>query len=439
MPAPGARASACGCRRASRWWSTGRPMVDEPAPATVAATTSAPRRSSPTGCCGRPTMTVGAHAVIYLHRRPRPPASNDQPMPYVARTSPGWCSETARQALALADAAGLPRDVPLTLIEAPLRHELVQPHGSHPGVGPDLRIFPVDRLRKYHHHGAGARDLAAVVSPGSAPHEPGPIASGRRGRWPPTDGTLHAPSSTKLVEYSATISVAHRFRPAGRPAALCAAARFFVDLLGDVQTRIVSATAWASSPITPARAPGSLQQAARPGGRRGLAGAGRQAPTYEAVPFRRAAAEMFGADLAWFWGSSCARAARELPARGGAGHAGRGRLAPRRDRGAPRRRHGSRAGRGQGDGPGGGSGRCAWTTTSGAQLVRSICPPGLQVGGGRSPPRLVETALGSLPGSDDPRYGQPRAGALAASSTRAFGRAAQPLGADSLNFEAACR
>src|SRR6185369_13752668 len=29
------------------------------------------------------TVTVGAHAVTYLHRRPRPPPSEDQPLPYV--------------------------------------------------------------------------------------------------------------------------------------------------------------------------------------------------------------------------------------------------------------------------------------------------------------------------------------------------------------------
>ena len=50
------------------------------------------------------TLTVGAHAVRYLHRRPRPPPSNDQPMPYVREDIAGLVLETARQALVLADA-----------------------------------------------------------------------------------------------------------------------------------------------------------------------------------------------------------------------------------------------------------------------------------------------------------------------------------------------
>ena len=70
----------------------------------------------------RPAMaTVGSHVIRYLHRRPRPPPSNDQPMPYVREDIAGLVLETARQALALTDAAGFPPDVPLTLVEAPLR------------------------------------------------------------------------------------------------------------------------------------------------------------------------------------------------------------------------------------------------------------------------------------------------------------------------------
>ena len=45
------------------------------------------------------TLTIGAHTVTYLHRRPRPPPSNDQPMPYVREDIAGLVLETARQAL----------------------------------------------------------------------------------------------------------------------------------------------------------------------------------------------------------------------------------------------------------------------------------------------------------------------------------------------------
>ena len=66
----------------------------------------------------------------------------------------------------------------------------------------------------------------------------------------------------------------------------------------------------------------------------------------ERTPLRRAAAELFGADLGWFWRAVAGRvAARELPPGHGARHAGRGRGA-RRHRRPARRRDDPRAGRG---------------------------------------------------------------------------------------------
>ena len=97
------------------------------------------------------TATVGGHLVTYLHRKLRPPSSKDKPLPYVREDIAGLVLETARQALMLADAAGFSPDVPLTLVEAPLRADFVQAHGDVILVSDQIfRIFPFDRLRKYH-------------------------------------------------------------------------------------------------------------------------------------------------------------------------------------------------------------------------------------------------------------------------------------------------
>ena len=118
------------------------------------------------------TLSVGAHVVRYLHRRPRPPSSNDQPMPYVREDIAGLVLETARQSLLLADAAGFPRDLPLTLVEAPLRHDLVQQHGDVILVSDQIfRIFPFDRLRKYHRMEIARAVFATVADAAVRAHE----------------------------------------------------------------------------------------------------------------------------------------------------------------------------------------------------------------------------------------------------------------------------
>ncbi len=109
------------------------------------------------------TVAVGRHVVRYLHRAPRPPNSEDQPLPYVREDTTGLVLATAQRALQLTDAMlrgpGTPAPaaatalaMPITLVEAPLRHQLVQQHGRVVLVSDQLfRIFPAKRLRKYHH------------------------------------------------------------------------------------------------------------------------------------------------------------------------------------------------------------------------------------------------------------------------------------------------
>ncbi len=188
-------------RRALALVVDGEPIVapGRPAPSPSRATTS-PYPTIVTDRVLRPaTITVGGHVVRYLHRRPRPPASEDQPLPYVrediagagardgaprARSSP----TCALGRLAAAASRPIRRDLPLTLVEAPLRHELVQAHGDVILVSDQIfRIFPVDRLRKYHRLEIARAVLAAVVDARLARDaRRRSIAIGGRRRSPPT-------------------------------------------------------------------------------------------------------------------------------------------------------------------------------------------------------------------------------------------------------------
>ncbi|HVR01544.1 MAG TPA: hypothetical protein VMT47_05405, partial [Polyangia bacterium] len=76
------------------------------------------------------SLDLGGVHVEYLHRKARPPDSESQPLPYVREDVPGLVLEAARLALQFLADQGLAAARPhLTLIEAPLRHELVQVHG----------------------------------------------------------------------------------------------------------------------------------------------------------------------------------------------------------------------------------------------------------------------------------------------------------------------
>src|SRR4029079_3772437 len=118
------------------------------------------------------TLTVGTHTVRYLHRRARAPPRNHPPTPHVREDIAGLVLETARQALLLTDAAGFPRDVPVTLVEAPLRHDLVQQHGDVILVSDQIfRIFPFDRLRKYHRMEIARAVFTTIADAGIRLHE----------------------------------------------------------------------------------------------------------------------------------------------------------------------------------------------------------------------------------------------------------------------------
>ena len=247
------------------------------------------------------TDTMGGHAITYLHRRPRPPSSEDQPLPYVREDVAGLVLATARRALALADAAGLPGDVPLTLVEAPLRHELVQQHGDVILVSDQLfKIFPVDRVRKYHRMEIARAVFETVADAAIRAHE-APIDRERaagviaayltdvyaRAEFqyieyfrellspfdfvPVIDQLLYAPLLASPSSYFGEVDDRDRIRDGvGRFAPQSPGPRLLYSKLVDL--------------VGPARFPELARRLYA-----------------DHTPLRRAAAETFGADLEWFW------------------------------------------------------------------------------------------------------------------------------------------
>ena len=247
------------------------------------------------------TLTVGGHTVRYLHRSPRPPPSNDQPMPYVREDIAGLVLETARQALTLADVAGLPRDVPVTLVEAPLRHELVQRHGDVILVSDQaFRIFPFDRLRKYHRMEIARAILATVADVAVRTYE-SPIDRDRTaGVLAAYLGDVYTRAEFQLLEYFRELLSPIDFVPAVDQLLyaplLASASTYFgdVDDRDPIRDGVDRFTVVGPGPrllynklldlVGPARFPLLARKLYA-----------------DRIPLRRAAAEVFGADLGWFW------------------------------------------------------------------------------------------------------------------------------------------
>jgi hypothetical protein len=247
------------------------------------------------------TLTVGAHVVRYLHRRPRPPSSNDQPMPYVREDIAGLVLETARQSLLLADAAGFQRDLPLTLVEAPLRHDLVQQHGDVILVSDQIfRIFPFDRLRKYHRMEIAHAVFATVADAAIRAHE-APVDRDRAaGVLAAYLTDVYTRAEFRYVEYFRELLAPLDFVPAVDQLMYAPLLASPSTYFGDVDDRDeIRDGVWRFAD-------------ARPGPRLlynkllDLVGPARF-PTLarklyvEQMPLRRAAAELFGANLDWFW------------------------------------------------------------------------------------------------------------------------------------------
>ncbi|HXU05082.1 MAG TPA: hypothetical protein VN903_29175, partial [Polyangia bacterium] len=380
----------------------GQPIVNDTGGPFVVETDDARAPTIVTDDVLRPaTLTVGAHVVRYLHRRPRPPPSNDQPMPYVREDIAGLVLETARQALLLTDAAGFPRDLPLTLVEAPLRHELVQQHGDVILVSDQIfRIFPFDRLRKYHRMEIAHAVFATVADAGVRLHE-APIDRDR------TAGVLasyltdvYTRTEFRYIEYFRELLAPIDFVPAIDQLMYAPLLASPSTYFGDVDDRDeIRDGVWrfANPGPGPRLLYNKLLDLVGPARFPALA----RKLYADRTPLRRAAADVFGAELDWFWKQWL----DDLPAvnyrldsvrvaPGG----GRVSIAVRREGEIVRepvevkvvdRRGGERT--------------LVWDDAAPTRTFEVEVPAGLASVEVDPRHRLVETALGSLPAVDDPR------------------------------------
>jgi hypothetical protein len=347
------------------------------------------------------TVTVGGHVIRYLHRRPRPPPSNDQPMPYVREDIAGLVLETARQSLALTDAAGFPRDVPLTLVEAPLRHELVQQHGDVILVSDQIfRIFPFDRLRKYHRLEI-ARAVFAILADAAIRAHESPIDRDRAAGVIAAYLTdVYTRSEFRYVEYFRELLSPVDFVPAVDQLLYAPLLASPSTYFGDVDDRDEirdGVSRFADIRPGPRLLYNKLLDLVGPARFPALA----RKMYADHVPLRRAAAEMFGADLDWFWSQWLG----SLPAVNYRLESVR--VAPDRKRIAILvRREGElirepvevkvvdRKG---------GERTLVWDDGAASHTFEVDLPAGLASVEIDPRQRLVETALGSLPVEDDPR------------------------------------
>ncbi len=278
--------TGAGRRTASR--SSGR------APA-GAVTVDERRRALPddrhrSGAARRRPSTVGGHVVRYLHRSPRPPGSEDQPLPYVREDVPGagarrppsgrcscdamLCGPTCAPTKVLRRrdrrSSGI---LPITLIEAPLRHQLVQVHGNVILVSDQIfRIFPVNRLRKYHASSSRTPSSRRSSTRGSrateAPDRSRP--GGRRARRLP-DASVFTLHEFKKIEYATDLLRPFDFVPAVDQLLyaplLASSSSYFGDVRGRGSRPRRRAPLRRSGRAEPAP---RLQQAARSARRRGL-------------------------------------------------------------------------------------------------------------------------------------------------------------------------
>jgi hypothetical protein len=370
------------------------------------------------------TITVDGHVVRYLHRNPRPPDSEDQPLPYVREDVTALVLKTAKRALQLGDVMlcnppcapskvrlppGPPdpaRSLPITLIEAPLRHQLVQAHGNVILVSDQIfRIFPVNRLRKYHHQELAHAILAAVIDARLAATETEPDRDLAAGTLAGYLTELFTLLEFKKVEYAAELLRPFDFVPAVDQLLYAPLLASSSSYFGDVEDedRVRDDVRLFADPTTPSprlvynKLLDLLGGAAFPT----LA----RKTLNEGVPFRRAAAETFGADLDWFWRQWLGplprvnyrlQAVRVTPLAGRGAHA---EIDVRREGELIREpvevAVTDRAGVTQ---------VLRWDDATSAHLFTVDLPAGLKSVEIDPRSRLVETALGSLRRSDDPRY-----------------------------------
>jgi hypothetical protein len=354
------------------------------------------------------SVEAGGVHVDYLHRHARPPDSEDQPLPYVREDIPGLVLATARRALEFLGAQGLPPGRrTLTLVETQLRHELVQVHGDVILVSDQIfGIFPVERLRKYHRFelaraiftGVLGDALARIETP-----EDRELAAGVLASYLLDVFTLR---EFRKIEFAKDLLRPVDFIPAVDQlmyAPLVASSATYFGDVDDNEPIRDDVRRFANRDASPRLVYNKLRDLLGPAGMarlpRAVLGSGK--------PLREAAAEIFGADLRWFWAQWLGPRPRVNYRLAGV------RVGPRTDA-APGVHVAIDVAR-EGDDVlepvevlvedrDGGSRTLTWRTRGASATLEADLPARLASVEIDPRARLVQTAVGSLRPSDDPRY-----------------------------------
>lgn len=246
--------------------------------------------------------TSGGLRVEVLHRAPRPPDSEDQPLPYVREDIPGLVIEATRRALEIVAEQGLePAHGRLTLIEAPLRHELTHVHGDVILYSDQLfRIFPLARVRKYHRLELVRAVFTATLDAAlghTEPPEDRELAAGVLACYLLDAFTVR---DFKKIEFAKDILRPIDFIPAVDQLMyaplVASSSTYFGDVDADDPYRD-DVRRFATRTPSPRLVYNKLLDVLGPGGMTRVA----HAVLATGKPLKMAAAEVFGGDLRWFW------------------------------------------------------------------------------------------------------------------------------------------
>ncbi len=254
---------------------------------------------------GAEEIGAGGFTARYLHKGTRPPPSEGEVLPYVREDRVGLVLEAVRDGLAFLAAQGLGGDAaggtPLTIIEAPLRNELVTVHGRVILVSDRLfEIFPLERVRKYHRLELVRAVIAAALDGPLRRVEPDPDVELSKGVISSYVADNFALGRFRRLEFARDLLRPLAFLPAVDQliyAPLVASSSSYFgdaddrDLLRDDVRRFSH------------RRPGDRFVYAKLLDLLGNAGVAEVARLVvaERVPLRQAAARVFAAPLGWFW------------------------------------------------------------------------------------------------------------------------------------------
>lgn len=250
-------------------------------------------------------IAAGGFRARYLYRDKRPPSSEDQVLPYVREDRTGLIIDATADALAFLAAQGLgaaPGDVaPVTLIEAPLRNELVTRHGPIILVSDRLfEIFPIDRVRKYHRLELVRAVLAAALDPALRAIEPDPDVGLSEGLIAAYLADNFTVNRFRRLEFARDLLRPLAFLPAVDQLMYAPLLASSASYFGDVEDRDVlrdDVRRFSHHHPGPRFVYAKLQDLV---GSQGIAQIARLV-VGERVPLRQAAARVFGAPLDWFW------------------------------------------------------------------------------------------------------------------------------------------